>query len=380
MNDNTDSSRSKIILCFLLAVIVAIGVWFSYYLTISRWHQDTDDAYVTGDVVTITSEVAGTVHKVNVDDTESVKAGQVLVELDSRDTDIEVANAEAALGRAVRNVRSIQEQWSAAQDDVALRKVELTRLSDDLNRRQPLKTDGAVANEELAHLNQSIESARKALAAAEAKAASLKVMVASGKITNHPEVAQAIAHLKAAGLASDRSKIIAPIDGIVAKRSVHVGARLMPGTSLMAVVPLNQVWVDANFREVDLSKVRIGQPATVIADLYGNDVVYHGKVAGLSAGTGSAFSLLPAQNASGNWIKIVQRLPVRILLDPKELEAHPLRVGLSTRVNIDIHDQSGPLVTTNARSGLAQPETAVPSEAKWDARVQTIIDNNLNGG
>jgi len=380
VNDNTDSSRSKIILCFLLAVIVAIGVWFSYYLTISRWHQDTDDAYVTGDVVTITSEVAGTVHKVNVDDTESVKAGQVLVELDSRDTDIEVANAEAALGRAVRNVRSIQEQWSAAQDDVALRKVELTRLSDDLNRRQPLKTDGAVANEELAHLNQSIESARKALAAAEAKAASLKVMVASGKITNHPEVAQAIAHLKAAGLASDRSKIIAPIDGIVAKRSVHVGARLMPGTSLMAVVPLNQVWVDANFREVDLSKVRIGQPATVIADLYGNDVVYHGKVAGLSAGTGSAFSLLPAQNASGNWIKIVQRLPVRILLDPKELEAHPLRVGLSTRVNIDIHDQSGPLVTTNARSGLAQPETAVPSEAKWDARVQTIIDNNLNGG
>jgi len=380
VNDNTDSSRSKIILCFLLAVIVAIGVWFSYYLTISRWHQDTDDAYVTGDVVTITSEVAGTVHKVNVDDTESVKAGQVLVELDSRDTDIEVANAEAALGRAVRNVRSIQEQWSAAQDDVALRKVELTRLSDDLNRRQPLKTDGAVANEELAHLNQSIESARKALAAAEAKAASLKVMVASGKITNHPEVAQAIAHLIAAGLASDRSKIIAPIDGIVAKRSVHVGARLMPGTSLMAVVPLNQVWVDANFREVDLSKVRIGQPATVIADLYGNDVVYHGKVAGLSAGTGSAFSLLPAQNASGNWIKIVQRLPVRILLDPKELEAHPLRVGLSTRVNIDIHDQSGPLVTTNARSGLAQPETAVPSEAKWDARVQTIIDNNLNGG
>lgn len=376
MNDNSnDSSRNKLIRIFLGAVFTAGLIWLSYYLLVSRWHQDTDDAYVAGDVFTITSEVGGTVHKVNVDDTESVRAGQVLVELDSRDSDLEVASAEAMLARAVRNVRSLQEQSRAATDEVALRQVELARLEQDYNRRQPLKSDGAVASEELAHLTQGVESARKALAAAEAKASSLKV-VANGNLVTHPEVEQAIAHLKAAGLASDRSRIVAPVDGVVAKRSVHVGSRLMPGAPLMAVVPLNQVWIDANFREVDLRDVHIGQPATVVADLYGNNVVYHGKVAGLSAGTGSAFSLLPAQNASGNWIKIVQRLPVRILIDADDLKAHPLRIGLSTRVSIDVHDQSGPLVTENARLGIPQPEAASSSAAKWDARIQAIIAAN----
>lgn len=380
MTDNlTPSPRAKLIPLFLGAVAVAGLAYFVYYLSVLRYRQDTDDAYVAGDVITITSEVPGTVRAIKVDDTESVKVGQLLVELDARDTDLELEQAEAQLARAVRNYRSMKDQVQAATSEAQSRKIDLTRLEQDYTRRQPLKADGAVANEELAHAAQSLEAARQAVATAEAKAASISAMLAKGDVVNQPDVAQAIARYKVAFLAKQRSQILAPAAGVIAKRSVQVGTRIQPGTPLMAVVPLEQAWVDANFREVDLKAVRIGQPALVHADLYGSDVSYHAHVAGLSAGTGGAFSLLPAQNASGNWIKIVQRVPVRVVFDDTaELKAHPLRMGLSMRVQIDTHNQSGELVTNNSRGTLNRPELAVTDEALVQRKIQGIIHDNLS--
>jgi membrane fusion protein (multidrug efflux system) len=275
------------------------------------------------------------------------------VKLDAADADVALRQAEARLGAIVRQER--QRYADAAQYDaaVAQRKLQLKTAQDDLARRAPLAADRTVSGEELAHAKQAVDNAQAAILVAEKQADAAHAAVAGVALAEHPAVQQARADYMAAWLAARRNSILAPVTGYVAKRSVQVGARVSPGTALLSIVPLEQLWVDANFKESELRDIRVGQQALIEADLYGSKVVYHGRVLGMSAGTGSAFSLLPAQNASGNWIKVVQRVPVRIALDPRELAAHPLRIGLSTTVKVDISDTSGAVL------GAAMPSSPV---------------------
>jgi len=338
----TNGKRKLLLrLVLLIVVIGAIGFGIWYY-TIGRWYEGTDDAYVNGNVVQITPQVAGTVVRINADDGNLVHKGDVLVEIDGSDARIALQQAEAQLARSVRQVRGLYSNVESGQAVVAAQKVSLDRARADYARRQGLVASGAISAEELAHARDALAGAESQLASTQQQLSTTRALVDETVIAKHPDVLAAAAALRTAYLNDARSKIYAPVDGYVAKRSVQVGQRLQPGAPLMAVVPLHQVWVDANFKETQLAHMRIGQPVTLKSDLYGSKVEFKGKVQSLGVGTGSAFSLLPAQNATGNWIKIVQRIPVRIELDAKELDKNPLRIGLSMAVDVNLHDQSGP--------------------------------------
>ncbi|MBO9664010.1 HlyD family efflux transporter periplasmic adaptor subunit [Dokdonella sp.] len=368
----TNGRRRFLLRLVLLAVVLAaIGVGLWYY-TVSRWYESTDDAYVNGNVVQITPQVAGTVVRIQADNGDLVHKGDVMVEIDGSDARIALQQAEANLARTVRQVRGLYSNVESGQALVAAQKVTLDRVRADYARRKGLATTGAISAEELAHARDALAAAESQLASTQQQLSTSKALVDETVIARHPDVLAAAATLRTAWLADVRSKIYAPVDGYVAQRTVQVGQRIQPGTALMAVVPLQQagqIWVDANFKETQLAQMRIGQPVTLKSDLYGGEAVYHGKVDSLGVGTGSAFSLLPAQNATGNWIKIVQRLPVRIALDPKELEKSPLRIGLSMRAEVDLHDRSGPALaahapgepkfTTDVYAGQAQGAEAV---------------------
>jgi membrane fusion protein (multidrug efflux system) len=328
-------------LVLLITVLAAVGVGIWYY-TIGRWYEGTDDAYVNGNVVQITPQVIGTVVKINADDGNLVHKGDVLVEIDGSDARIALQQAEAQLARTVRQVRGLYSNVESGQAVVAAQKVSLDRARADYARRQGLVATGAISAEELAHARDALAAAESQLASTQQQLSTTRALVDETVIAKHPDVAATSAALRTAYLNDVRSKIYAPVDGYVAKRSVQVGQRIQPGLALMAVVPLHQVWVDANFKETQLAHMRIGQAVTLKSDLYGGGTEFHGKVQSLGVGTGSAFSLLPAQNATGNWIKIVQRIPVRIEIDGKELDKNPLRIGLSMAVDVNLHDQSGP--------------------------------------
>lgn len=381
MNDTTSSSapdngvRRRRLLLLSAIVVVGLSVYAAYWFLHGRYFESTDDAYVAADLVPITSEVAGTVTALHVDDTEHVERGQVLVELDPADAELAVATAEAELARTVRQVRGLFAQTAGLDAQIREREVALSAARADLKRRTAVG-EGAVSAEELAHAREQVARFDAALAAAREQRATTLAQVEGTDIESHPQVAVAAAKLREASLALRRTKILAPVSGVVAKRGVQLGARIAAGAPLMAVVPLDEAWVDANFKEAQLEQVRVGQPVELHADLYGRDVVYHGRVAGLSAGSGAAFALLPAQNASGNWIKIVQRVPVRIQLDAKELAEHPLRVGLSMHAEIDLHEHDGaPLASTARRAPAPLPVLAVHDDAV-DARVAAIIKAN----
>ena len=341
------NGKRKLLLRLVLLVVVlgAIGVGVWYY-TIGRWYEGTDDAYVNGNVVQITPQVVGTVVKINADDGNLVHKGDVLVEIDGSDARIALQQAEAQLARTVRQVRGLYSNVESGQAVVAAQKVSLDRARADYARRQGLVATGAISAEELAHARDALAAAESQLASTQQQLSTTRALVDETVIAKHPDVLAASAALRTAYLNDARSKIYAPVDGYVAKRTVQVGQRLQPGSPLMAVVPLHQVWIDANFKETQLAHMRIGQPVTLKSDLYGGGVEFHGKVQSLGVGTGSAFSLLPAQNATGNWIKIVQRVPVRIELDAKELDKNPLRIGLSMAVDVDLHNQNGPALAT----------------------------------
>jgi membrane fusion protein (multidrug efflux system) len=348
----TNGKRKLLLrLVVLIVVLGAIGFGIWYY-TIGRWYEGTDDAYVNGNVVQITPQVVGTVVKINADDGNLVHKGDVLVEIDGSDARIALQQAEANLARTVRQVRGLYSNVESGQAVVAAQKVSLDRARDDYKRRQGLVATGAISAEELAHARDALAAAESQLASTQQQLSTTRALVDETVIAKHPDVLAASAALRNAYLNDARSKMIAPVDGYVAKRSVQVGQRIQPGQALMAVVPLHQVWVDANFKETQLEHMRIGQPVTLKSDLYGGSAEFHGKVQSLGVGTGSAFSLLPAQNATGNWIKIVQRVPVRIELDPKELDKSPLRIGLSMAVDVDLHNQNGPAL---AQQSPTQP-------------------------
>jgi membrane fusion protein, multidrug efflux system len=371
-------TRKRALLILAAVALVAGLVWLAHLLLVGRYYQSTDDAYISSDLVQITSEVPGTVIAVDVDDTQSVERGQLLVRLDPADAQVAITGAEAQLARAVRNVRGLFAQREQLQAQIAQRVSDLKRAQDDLDRRQGLLSDGAVSGEELSHSRDAVAVARAALDAAHEQLNATEAQIQGTTIETHPQVLDAEAAVRNDALALHRTELRAPVSGVIAKRTVQLGQRVAAGSPLMALVPLDDVWVDANFKEVQLRTMRVGQPVRLHADLYGSDVVFHGRVAGLSAGSGSAFALLPAQNASGNWIKIVQRLPVRITLDPQELKAHPLRVGLSMVAEVDEHDTSGPVVSAQVRNVPQPTQASAGDDPEVQARIDRIV--TLNAG
>ena len=351
-------------------------VYGSYWFLSARHYQSTDDAYVDGDLVQITSEVPGTVISLTADDTQDVRREQVLLQLAPADAQIAMSNADARLAGAVREVRTRFATAEQLRAQIAEREIQLKRAQDDYGRRSNLLLDGAVSSEELSHTQDNIAQMRASLIEAREQLKATTVQIDGTSVETHPQVLAAEAAVRDAALALRRTQISAPVAGVVARRSVQVGQRVAPGTPLMAVVPLDDVWVDANFKEVQLKDMRVGQPVEVRSDVYGRSVKYHGKLVGLSAGSGSAFALLPAQNASGNWIKIVQRVPVRVALDPRELKSHPLRVGLSTTVSVDIRDTSGALMATQVRSVPIPVQATLGNDPGVEARIAHILAAN----
>ena len=361
-----------------LSTVVVLGAlgYGAYWFVDGRYYESTDDAYVDGDVVQVTSEVPGTVLSLKADDTQLVSAGQPLLQLDPADAKIAVANAEADLARAVRQVRGLFAQSKELRAQIDQREQAERTADEDLKRRGGLIADGAISAEELSHARDAVTTTRANVAAARQQLGQTIAQIDGTTIADHPQVLAAAAAVRNAELALHRTELISPVSGVIAKRSVEVGQRVAAGTPLLAVVPLEDVWVDANFKEVQLQRMRAGQPVTVRTDLYGRSVTYHGRLVGIAAGSGSAFALLPAQNASGNWIKIVQRVPVRILLNPEELKAHPLRVGLSTTVRVDLHDTSGPVITTAVRNAPLPTEASAGEDPAVDSRIAQIIADN----
>jgi len=383
-NPPAPKKSSRGVMLRVLGIVVLLGIiaWAAWYFLDGRWYEGTDDAYVNGNVVQITPQVPGTVVSIGADDGDLVHAGDVLVQLDPSDADVALAEAKANLANTVRKVRGLYSSVNGAQADVAARKTAVDKARADYNRRVALAKSGAISAEELAHASDALTSAESNLIAAQQQYQTSKVLVDDTVVASHPDVQAASARLRAAFLDDARATLVAPVDGYVAKRSVQVGQRVQPGAALMAVVPLHGVWVDANFKETQLTKMRLGQPVTIESDVYGGAVEYKGKVESLGIGTGSAFSLLPAQNATGNWIKIVQRIPVRIVFDdPKQLEKHPLRLGMSLTVDVNLHDQSGPTLAQKSPTEAAFSTDVYKQQlAKADQVIAQIVHANMARG
>lgn len=380
-NGNANGKRKRMLTTLAAALVVA-GVGYGLYWGLyGRWFESTDDAYVQGNVVQVTPQVAGTVIAIRADDTQLVTSGQPVIELDRADARVALEQAEAALAQTVRQVRTLYSNTSAYTATLAMRESDLAKAKDDLARRKQIAGTGAVSQEEISHAQTAVQAAQSALEAAKEQLQGNRVLTEQTTLERHPNVLQAAAKVREAYLAYARTSLPASVTGYVAKRSVQVGQRVAPGTPLMAIVPLDQLWVDANFKEVQVRHMRVGQPVELVADVYGSSVTYHGKVVGFSAGTGSAFSLLPAQNATGNWIKVVQRLPVRIALDPQELEKHPLRIGLSMQADVSIKDDQGGQLG-QAPNTVYQTNVFDKYGDQADAEIARIIAENAgpNGG
>lgn len=377
INRRRQLSRRKrnLTLVTLFFIVLALGFALVYFL-VWQHEEKTDDAYVAGHLVQITPQIGGTVRRVAVDDTDIVKKGDVLVVLDDTDFQLEYDRAQNELIQAIRQNKRQTAATSQAKAQVLIRKAELAKAQADLRRRESLEGTDAVSGEELSHARAAVVQAQAALKAVEAEADSAQALLGKNiPLRQQPAVQTAISRIKDAWLNLQRTQIRAPMAGQIAKRNIQVGQRIAPGALLMAVVPLNNLWVDANFKEVQLRKMRIGQPVTMTADLYGSRVVYHGKVMGLSAGTGSAFSLLPPQNATGNWIKVVQRVPVRISLNPQELKANPLRVGLSMSVKVDTANSgNGKTMAEAADKQVSAAEADVVDWSAADALIEQIFE------
>ena len=374
------SRRGKLLRGLLVIVVLLLAALALWYFMFGRWFEETDDAYVQGNQVQITPLISGTVVGINADDGMRVERGQLLVQLDPADTEVALQQAEANLARTVRQVRGLYRSVEGAQAELNARQVTLKRVREDFNRRKDLASSGAISNEELAHARTELAAAEAAVAGSRETFEQSNALVDDTVIATQPDVQAAAAQLRQAYLNNARAGIVAPVTGYVARRSVQVGQRVQPGNALMAVVPTEQMWVEANFKETQLRHMRLGQEVELRSDLYGGDVTYKGRIDSLGLGTGSAFSLLPAQNASGNWIKIVQRVPVRIELDPKQVVEHPLRLGLSMHVDVAIRDQDGAVlasVDAPRNTPLLATDAYVEQLAQADALIERTIAQNL---
>jgi len=369
------SARRRWLLVLGLIVLIGLIGYGIYALLFAGRFESTDDAYVAGDVVAITSREPATVLALHADNTEAVRKGQPLIDFDPATADANMAAAEAALAQAVRSVRSDFSKVDESRAEVVQASAELARARNDLARRKAAAADGAVSGEEVAHAADAVRTAQAALDLAKSRVAQALSSVQGTSVETNPDVLAAIANFRRAAISQAHMRLTAPVDGVVAQRTVQIGQQVAPGTPLMAVVPMRSLWVDANFRETQLKHIRVGQPVEIEADVYGGEVTYHGHVLGLGAGSGNAFALLPPQNASGNWIKVVQRVPVRIALDPAELDRNPLRIGLSVTAKVDIRDHSGPLVARIA-AGTFQKQDSQDGGPDVEARIARIIAAN----
>ncbi|VVN03088.1 HlyD family efflux transporter periplasmic adaptor subunit [Pseudomonas fluorescens] len=376
---DTNNQRKRKVMLVVLALVVilsGLGAW-GYHQFYGRWNESTDDAYVNGNVVEITPLVTGTVVSIGADDGDLVHEGQVLINFDPNDAEVGLQSAQANLARTVRQVRGLYSNVDGMKAQVNAQQAEVQKAQDNFNRRKNLAAGGAISQEELSHARDDLTSAQNALANARQQLKTTSALVDDTVVSSHPDVMSAAAQLRQAYLNNARSTLIAPVTGYVAKRTVQLGQRVQPGTALMAVIPLDQLWIDANFKETQLRDMRIGQPVDIEADLYGSDVKYSGTIDSLGAGTGSAFALLPAQNATGNWIKIVQRVPVRIHINGQELARHPLRVGLSTRVDVNLHDQSGPVLAQQPPQKASFSTSVYDRQlVEADAMIARLIHDN----
>ncbi|HVC02454.1 MAG TPA: HlyD family efflux transporter periplasmic adaptor subunit [Steroidobacteraceae bacterium] len=373
------NGRRRTVLTLLAILFVCGGlVWALYWFLVLSKREETDDAYVNGNKVVISARVPGTVIAVLADGMQLVRVGQVLVRLDPISAQINLGRAASALARSVREVR--QEQAIARESDagVAVRRLELARAQADLARRRPLVAVEAIAREKLRHAEDAVRIASDALAQSELRARATHALVDGADVAHNPAVLEAKAAYRDAWIAAERDRVVAPVTGYVAERSVQLGQHVHAGEALMTVIPLNALWIDANFKEGQLRELRIGQPARIVTDLYGGAVVFHGHVTGMSAGTGAAFALLPPQNASGNWIKVVQRVPVRVSIDDADLAKHPLRIGLSATVNVDTTNRGGPVLApdvTDQFTGVTHVYAA--DLGKANAQADAVIRRNL---
>jgi membrane fusion protein (multidrug efflux system) len=376
-------------LTLIAAAVLLSGVgWGVWHWMHGRHQEATDNAYVAGNLIQITPQVGGTVVAVLADDTDFVTAGQPLIRLDAADAQLAQSQAEAQLAQTLREVRTVfannatlHAQVSLREADLARAQADVQRSEADVQRRAPLVADGAVGQEELAHVRTQLTAAKSAELAARAAVLAARQQLAANQTQTdgttpaaHPSVQRAATRVRETSLAVQRVTLLAPSEGQIARRSVQLGQRVQAGTPVMTLVDMKHLWVDANFKEGQLPNLRIGQPAELTSDVYGDKVHYHGTVVGLGAGTGSAFALLPAQNATGNWIKVVQRVPVRIALDAAELAEHPLRVGLSMEVTVDTQDQSGKALSDVPRTEpVAQTQVFDAQERAAETEVQRVL-------
>lgn len=370
-------NRRPLLVLGAIALLAAVG-WTAYYVAFMRGHVTTDDAYVNGNLVRLTPQVSGTVIAIDTDETQFVHRGEILVQLDPHDTEVALAQAKASLAQTVRDVQQLFAEGARDEAIVETQQVQLAQANEDLARDRPLIAVHGVSQETLQHEQNTVQSAHAAVRQAQATLASTRAAIAGTTPETHPRVLQSEAALRNAWLAAARTRVVAPVSGYVVRRSVQLGQQVTPATEMLAIVPVDSMWVDANFKENELSGLRIGQPVSVSADMYGSRVHYHGRVLGLTPGTGSALAVLPAQNASGNWIKIVQRLPVRIGLEPQELESHPLFLGLSTAVSVDVHDQKGAALSRQPAWPVAlNTDVYAGQDAGADAAINEILAANL---
>lgn len=360
------------------AAAVALGAVVAVYAASLGLHgETTEDAFVNGNVVTVTAQVGGVVTAIEADTTDHVIAGQPLVRLDDVDARLALDRAKAGLARAVRQARAQVAAAGQAGATVELRRVELSRASADLARRREVLASGAISGEDVQHAEEAMRAAQAGLDVARQQHTGSTALVDRTSIDTYPDVMAAAAQVRDAVIAAARTEVPAPVSGLVTKRTVQLGQKINPGVALMSVVPLDRVWVDANFKESQLRDIRIGQPVTLTADVYGRGVVFRGTVIGQDAGTGGAFALLPAQNATGNWIKVTQRVPVRIALDRAQMAAHPLQLGLSMKVTVDTSQRTGlRFVDAGGADHADRSDVLGTPLAMADAEVRAVIDAN----
>lgn len=372
------SYRPQLLLILGIALLMAtLGIW--YLLGLGT--ESTDDAYVDGNIVQVTSQVSGTVTVISGDNTDHVDAHAPLITLNAVDAEIQYQRTQSNLARAVRQARTQYYQVQQLEAEVSQRQNDMRKAQDDVRRRSQLAASGAVSREEISHAEEVLKNALAGLDGTQHALAVRLAMVDNTTLRTHPDVLVAAANLCDAFISLHRTQIYSPVTGLITKRSVQVGQRINPGVALMSVVPLDQVWVNANFKESQIQDLRIGQPVVLRADAYGRKVVFHGNIVGLDVGTGSAFSLMPAQNATGNWIKVTQRVPVRIALQPEEIAANPLRLGLSMHVSVDTTDTSGQVLNKKMPAQPAYSTNVFENELK-DANdvVEQVISANDDRG
>lgn len=376
---NKTKNRKKGLSIFILLLIVSGILAAFYWLFFLKDIESTEDAYVGGNQIMVSGQVAGNVAKINVDNMDKVRAGDILIELDDTNAKLSFEQAQSNLANAVRQIKQLEFTVQQLQAAVNANEITLAQAQGNLNRRVQLEKSGAIDQESFQHAKEAVALAKANLSSSQNQLAANQALLLARPLMQQPQIQNAVAAVKQAWLNLQRTQIKSPIDGYVARRSTQVGQAVSVGSPLMAVISTEQMWLDANFKETQLTDMRLGQPAEVHFDLYGKDKVFHGTVVGIDIGTGSAFSLLPSQNASGNWIKVVQRIPVRIQLDAQQIAENPLRIGLSATVKVNVANKDGAFLREiDAPRTHYTTDTLHYDESAVDSLIQSIIEQNLH--